>query len=113
MKYSLSQKKLSSHSLTSFLLKIVSYSDVSHFFSIIVVSSPLFKIKDLRLLIDFGFFHKFLSLTKVGGFEMADLRADLPFSCISLNGNISRSFFRQKKIDEESTQVVSFFLKHY
>jgi len=39
---------------------------------------------------------------KVGGSEIACLRAGLPFSCIYLNGNIFSYFFRQRKIDEES-----------
>jgi len=33
---------------------------------------------------------------------MAHLKAGLPFSCISLSGNIFFSFLRQRKIDEES-----------
>jgi len=33
---------------------------------------------------------------------MAHLRAGPPFSYISLNGDIFISFFRQRKIDEES-----------
>jgi len=33
---------------------------------------------------------------------MAHLRVGLPFSCIYLSGNIFLSFFRQRKIDEES-----------
>jgi len=37
----------------------------------------------------------------VGGSEIAQLKAIPPFSCISLDGNIFSSFFRQREIDEE------------
>jgi len=43
-----------------------------------------------------------LQATKVRGSETAHLKADLPFSCISLDGNISGSFFSLREIDEES-----------
>jgi len=38
---------------------------------------------------------------KVKGSEIAHLRARLPFSCTSLDGNILSSFFTQREIDEE------------
>jgi len=52
-------------------------------------------------------------MQKVGGSEMAHLWSVLPFSYISLNVNILRSFFRQRKIDEEFNTTVSYFLKDY
>jgi hypothetical protein len=45
---------------------------------------------------------KQILLTKVGGSEMEHLRTGPPFSCISLDGNVFSSFFRQREIDEES-----------
>jgi len=39
---------------------------------------------------------------KVRGSKTAHLRADPPFLCISLDGNIISSFFSQREIDEES-----------
>jgi len=39
---------------------------------------------------------------KAEGSEIAQLRAGLPFPCIYLSGNIFLTFFRQRKIDEES-----------
>jgi len=43
-----------------------------------------------------------MHLTKVRGSKTAHLRAGLPFSCISLHGNIFSTFFSQREIDEES-----------
>jgi len=48
---------------------------------------------------------------KGGGSAMAHLRAGLPFSCISLSGNVFRSFFRQRKIDEECNPSGFIFFK--
>jgi len=48
---------------------------------------------------------------KVGGLEMAHLRAGPPFSCTSLNGNIFSSFFRQREIDEEFNTSGFIFFK--
>jgi len=42
------------------------------------------------------------SPTQVRGSKIAHLRADPPFSCISLDGNIFSSFFSQREIDGES-----------
>jgi len=50
------------------------------------------------------------AIGNIGGSKMAHLRASPPFSCISLSGNIFLSFFRHRKIDEESnTTGFTFF----
>jgi len=51
--------------------------------------------------------------TKVRSSKMAHLKAGPPFSYISLSENIFRSFFKQRKIDEESNTSGFIFLKHY
>jgi len=48
---------------------------------------------------------------KVKGSEMAHLRAGPPFSCIYLGGNTSHSFFKQRKIDEESNTIGFIFFE--
>ena len=40
---------------------------------------------------------------------MEHLKVGLPFSCISFQGKIFSSFFRQRKIDEESNTSDSIF----
>ena len=44
---------------------------------------------------------------------MEHLRVGLPFSCISLDGKILSSFFRQRKIDEEFNTSDFIFFKEF
>jgi len=52
-------------------------------------------------------------LPKIGGSKMAHLRVGPLFSRIFFSGNIFPSFFRQRKIDEESNTSGFIFFKAF